>query len=67
MNVHLNGLRYIMVTVLKQNKLNRYKMHRTKADRCRLQIKRREERNGMLHTEVKYREQIMNTGQCEKN
>ena len=56
MNVHLNGLRYIMVTVLKQNKLNTYKMHRTKADRCRLQIKRREERNGMLHTEVKYRE-----------
>ena len=41
-------------------------MHRTKADRRRLQIKRREERKGMLHTEVKYREYVMNRAQCEK-
>ena len=55
MNGDLNGVRYVIVTVLKQNKLNTYKMHRTKADRRRLQIKRREERKGMLHTEVKYK------------
>ena len=42
MNGDLNDVRYVIVTVLKQNKLNKYKIHRTTADRRRLQIKKRE-------------------------
>ena len=42
MNGDLNDVRYVIVTVLKQNKLNKYKIHRTTPDRRRLQIKKRE-------------------------
>ena len=36
-------------------------MHRTKADRRRLQIKRREERRRMLDNEMTYRVEFINT------
>jgi hypothetical protein len=40
--------------------MNVYKIHCPKADRRGLGIERRDERRGMLQTEVTYREEIMN-------
>jgi hypothetical protein len=43
-----------------------FKMHCHKAERRRLQIKRREDGRGLLQTKTTYREKIMNTAKSEQ-
>jgi len=42
-----------------------YKIHDPKPDRGRLQIRRREEGRGLLQTEAKYGEEIVNRKKSE--